>query len=86
MSLPAASRSRGEFFELSILFVALGLYIIGPESLTPPKAEYIGADQLPSFVFRLQLCGGPYIPIIRLSDRPFDIVPLACGPRQHVPR
>ena len=23
------------------------------------KAEYIGADQLPSFVFRLQLCGGP---------------------------
>ena len=27
------------------------------------KAEYIGADQLPLFVFRLQLCGGPYIPI-----------------------
>lgn len=22
------------------------------------KAEYIGADQLPSFVFRLQLCAG----------------------------
>jgi len=38
----------------------------GPESLTPPEAEYIGADQLPSFVFRLQLCGGPYIPISRL--------------------
>src|ERR1700674_641242 len=36
----------------------------GPESLTPLKAEYIGADHLPFFVFRLQLCGGPYIPII----------------------
>jgi hypothetical protein len=32
--------------------------------MTPLKAEYIGADQLPSFVFRLQLFGGPYIPII----------------------
>jgi hypothetical protein len=31
--------------------------------LTPLKAEYISADQLPFFVFRLQLCGGPYIPI-----------------------
>src|ERR1700681_3418686 len=31
----------------------------GPESVTPLKAEYIGADQLPFFVFRLQLCGGP---------------------------
>src|ERR1017187_5280016 len=37
----------------------------GPESVTPLKAEYIGADQLPLFVFRLQLCGGPYIPISR---------------------
>src|ERR1700687_5391025 len=35
----------------------------GPESMTPLKAEYISADQLPLFVFRLQLCGGPYIPI-----------------------
>src|SRR6202521_4382864 len=35
----------------------------GPESVTPRKAEYIGADQMPFFVFRLQLCGGPYIPI-----------------------
>jgi hypothetical protein len=25
------------------------------------KAEYIGADQLPFFFLRLQLCGGPYI-------------------------
>src|SRR5579863_7264041 len=33
--------------------------------MTPPKAEYIGADQLPYFVFRLQLCGGPYIPRMR---------------------
>src|ERR1700694_388509 len=39
----------------------------GPESVTPLEAEYIGADQLPLLVFRLQLCGGPYIPIIRLS-------------------
>jgi len=34
------------------------------KSLTPLKAEYIGADQLPSSFFRLQLCGGPYIPKI----------------------
>src|SRR6266446_9334597 len=34
----------------------------GPELLTPLKAEYISADQLPLFIFRLQLCGGPYIP------------------------
>ena len=40
----------------------------GPESLTPLEAEYIGADQLPLFVFRLQLCGGPYIPIIEYSQ------------------
>src|ERR1700681_1624200 len=39
----------------------------GPESVTPLEAEYIGADQLPLFVFRLQLCGGPYIPITRLD-------------------
>jgi hypothetical protein len=35
----------------------------GPESLTPLETEYISADHLPSLVFRLQLCGGPYIPI-----------------------
>src|SRR6202521_2738486 len=35
----------------------------GPESMTPPKAEYIGADQLPLIIFRLQLYGGPYIPV-----------------------
>jgi hypothetical protein len=29
--------------------------------MTPLKAEYIGADHLPSFTFRLQLCGGPYM-------------------------
>ena len=40
----------------------------GPESLTPLKAEYIGADHLPSFVFRLQHCGGPYIPRSRASS------------------
>src|ERR1017187_9670312 len=42
----------------------------GPESVTPLKAEYIGADQLPLFIFRLQLCGGPYIPISRFH-RPY---------------
>ena len=31
--------------------------------MTPPKAEYIGADYLPSFIFCLQLCGGPYIDV-----------------------
>jgi hypothetical protein len=36
----------------------------GQESLTPPKAEYIGADQTVISIFRLQFCGGPYIPII----------------------
>jgi len=35
----------------------------GPESVTPLKVEYIGADQLPLLIFRLQLCGGPYIQI-----------------------
>src|ERR1700692_1236531 len=39
----------------------------GPESVTPLEAEYIGADQLPCSVFRLQLPGGPYIPITDLS-------------------
>jgi hypothetical protein len=32
--------------------------------MTPHETEYIGADHLPSHVFRLQLCGGPYIPRI----------------------
>jgi hypothetical protein len=32
--------------------------------MTPLKAEYIGADQLPLNIFRLQRRGGPYIPII----------------------
>ena len=32
--------------------------------MTPLKAEYIGADQLPFFIFRLQRRGGPYIPVI----------------------
>ena len=37
--------------------------------MTPLKAEYIGADQLPLIIFRLQLCGGPYIPISRVVSR-----------------
>src|SRR6202521_3530596 len=40
----------------------------GPESMTPPKAEYITADQLPLIIFRLQPNGGPYIPIRRASN------------------
>ena len=36
----------------------------GQESWTPPKAEYIGADHTVISIFRLQFCGGPYIPII----------------------
>jgi hypothetical protein len=28
----------------------------------------IGADQLPLIIFRLQLCGGPYIPITGASS------------------
>ena len=36
----------------------------GQESWTPPKTEYIGADQTVVSIFRLQFCGGPYIPII----------------------
>lgn len=39
----------------------------GQESCTPPKAEYIGADQTVISIFRLQFCGGPYIPIIRVN-------------------
>jgi len=35
----------------------MGLSHRGPESLTPPKAEYISADQLRPFIFRLQLDG-----------------------------
>ena len=40
----------------------------GPGSLTPLKAEYISADQMPLLIFRLQLYGGPYIPIIPASS------------------
>src|ERR1700738_2093178 len=50
---------------------ALTVYIIGTRASgylswsgvdDSTKAKYISADQLPLFVFRLQLCGGPYIP------------------------
>src|ERR1700730_391939 len=55
---------------------ALTVYIIGTRASgylswsgvdDSTKAKYISADQLPLFVFRLQLCGGPYIPIIPFS-------------------
>jgi hypothetical protein len=39
--------------------------------MTPPKAEYIGADQLPLIIFRLQLYGGPYIPIRSGNEQEF---------------
>jgi hypothetical protein len=39
----------------------------GQESLTSPKAEYIGADQTVISIFRLQFCGGPYIPIMAIT-------------------
>src|ERR1017187_4546471 len=57
----------------------------GPESVTPLKAEYIGADQLPFFVFRLQLCGGPYIPIRRLH-RTWEYNQLNLGPSVRISR
>src|ERR1700681_2931808 len=50
----------------------------GPESVTPLEAECIGADQLPLLVFRLQLCGGPYIPIGRGNSSLFQ------WPSQHL--
>jgi len=36
----------------------------GQESWTPPKAEYIGPDHTVISIFRLQFCGGPYMPIM----------------------
>ena len=50
------------------------------ESLTPLKAEYIGADQLPFFVFRLQLCGEPYIAVMpfRWTWPGFHCVKIGC--------
>ena len=38
----------------------------GQDSWAPPKAEYIGADQTVISIFRLQFCGGPYIPIMMI--------------------
>ena len=36
--------------------------------MTLLKAENIGADQVPSFIFRLQLCGGQYMARSRLIE------------------
>jgi hypothetical protein len=47
----------------------------GQESLTPPKAEYFGADLIVHPSYRLQFCGGPYIPImpiVRTLNERFD--------------
>lgn len=58
-----------ESLKTPFLFFLVRCTMEGQESLTPPKAEYIGADHLPFFAFRLQLCGGPYIPIIPVLSR-----------------
>jgi hypothetical protein len=48
--------------------------------VTPLKAEYIGADHLLFFVFRLQLCGGPYIPVSPFErSLSFDKIVSACN-------
>ena len=48
--------------------------IMARSHLTPLKAEYIGADQLPFFFLRLQLCGGPYIPVKAFTGtRPLNL-------------
>jgi hypothetical protein len=49
--------------EILLQFKSLRFRDLG-STMTPPKAEYIGADQFPLNIFRLQLCGGAYIPII----------------------
>jgi hypothetical protein len=41
----------------------------GQQSSTPPKTEHIGADHLSILVFRLQFCGGLYIPIMVHNGR-----------------
>jgi hypothetical protein len=70
-----AQRSNRRFLNLISVEVFQAVTLIrkraggihhGQESLTPPKAEYIGADQTVISIFRLQFCGGPYIPIIVL--------------------
>jgi hypothetical protein len=42
--------------------------------MTPLKAEYITADQLPLIIFRLQLEGGPYIRYA-VPVQPIDATP-----------
>ena len=37
----------------------------GPKLCASRKAEYIGADRLVAFIFRLRESGGPYIPLVR---------------------
>jgi hypothetical protein len=69
-----AQRSNRRFLNLISVEVFQAVTLIrkraggihhGQESLTPPKAEYIGADQTVISIFRLQFCGGPYIPIMK---------------------
>jgi hypothetical protein len=68
-----AQRSNRRFLNLISVEVFQAVTLIrkraggihhGQESLTPPKAEYIGADQTVISIFRLQFCGGPYISIM----------------------
>jgi hypothetical protein len=74
-----AQRSNRRFLNLISVEVFQAVTLIrkraggihhGQESLTPPKAEYIGADQTVISIFRLQFCGGPYIPIMAVIRRP----------------
>lgn len=59
----AAGIGRGSFETVKLTRKRAGGIHHGQGSLTPRKAEYIGADQTVILSFRLQLCGGPYIPI-----------------------
>jgi hypothetical protein len=54
----------------------------GQESWTPPKAEYIGADQTIISIFRLQFCDGPYIPIMPIIEMHFGLTRTGPGSGQ----
>jgi hypothetical protein len=74
-----AQRSNRRFLNLiSEVVITDRLDYIGREradsimvgsQLTPTKAEYIGPDLLGHPAFRLQLCGGPYRPIMPHNSR-----------------
>ena len=57
----------------------------GQELLTPPKAEYICADQTAISSFRLQTRGGPYIPIFVHNARLKTPIPRSLEAAVHCP-